>query len=165
MIEVRKVLAVDYETIHNLANRTWYATYLSILSQEQLEYMLEMMYRQAAFTEQLSVKNHHFLLAAEGGTPLGFASYELNHLSETARIHKLYVVPEAQGKGVGRKLLSIIENEAIKNSNDKIILNVNRFNKAVNFYLRTGFVKIGEEDIDIGNGYLMEDFVMRKEIR
>lgn len=165
MIEVRKASSEDYNIIRELADRTWYPTYLSILSQEQLDYMLEMMYSPAAYTEQLSIKNHHFLLASEEGTFLGFASYELNYHSETAKIHKLYVVPEAQGKGVGQKLLSVIENEALKNTNDKIVLNVNRFNKAVNFYQKAGFEKAGEEDINIGNGYLMEDFIMRKEIR
>lgn len=165
MIEVRKAASDDYKTIRELADRTWYPTYLSILSREQLDYMMELMYSPAAFTEQLSLKNHHFLLASEDGIFLGFASYELNYHSETAKIHKLYVVPEAQGKGVGQKLLSVIENEALKNSNDKIVLNVNRFNKAINFYQKAGFEKAGEEDINIGNGYLMEDFIMRKEIR
>ena len=165
MIEIRKAASEDYEIIRGLADRTWYNTYLSILAQEQLDYMMEMMYSLSAFTEQISVKNHHFLLASEDGVFLGFASYELNYHSGTAKIHKLYVVPEAQGKGVGQKLLTIIENVALKNSNDKIVLNVNRFNKAVNFYRKAGFEKAGEEDINIGNGYLMEDFIMSKAIR
>ncbi|WP_294819316.1 GNAT family N-acetyltransferase [uncultured Flavobacterium sp.] len=165
MIEIRKASAEDYVTIRELADRTWYPTYGAILSQEQLDFMIDMMYSQAAFTEQLSIKNHHFLLAAENGVPMGFASYELNYLSQTAKVHKLYVVPEAQGKGVGQKLLSIIENEALKNGNDTIVLNVNRFNKAVHFYLKSGFEKTGEEDISIGNGYLMEDFIMTKGLR
>lgn len=164
MIEVRKASTEDYEIIRDLANRTWFTTYSEILSQEQLDYMLEMMYSLQAYTEQILIKSHHFLLASEEGIFFGFASYELNYHSETAKIHKLYVVPEAQGKGVGQKLLSVIQNEALKNSNDKIVLNVNRFNKAVNFYQKAGFEKAGEEDINIGNGYLMEDFIMRKEL-
>ncbi|MCW4470163.1 GNAT family N-acetyltransferase [Flavobacterium sp. MFBS3-15] len=164
MIEVRKALYEDYNIIREIADRTWYTTYLSILSSEQLDYMLEMMYSPAAFSEQILIKNHHFLLASENGNILGFASYELNYYTETAKVHKLYVVPEAQGKGVGQKLLSVIEKEALKNNNDKIVLNVNRFNKAVNFYKKAGFEKAGEEDINIGNGYLMEDFIMKKEL-
>tara|TARA_B100001105_G_C22224764_1_gene371251 strand:+ start:165 stop:662 length:498 start_codon:yes stop_codon:yes gene_type:complete len=164
MIEVRKALFEDYNIIREIADRTWYTTYLSILSSEQLDYMLEMMYSPAAFSEQILIKNHHFLLASENGNILGFASYELNYHTETAKVHKLYVVPEAQGKGVGQKLLSVIEHEALKNNNDKIVLNVNRFNKAVNFYKKAGFEKAGEEDINIGNGYLMEDFIMKKEL-
>lgn len=164
-MEIRKASPEDYTVIRNLADRTWHHTYLPILSQEQVDYMLELMYSNEAYTEQVSVKGHHFLLASEDDVFLGFASYELNYLSETTKIHKLYVLPEAQGKGAGQKLLAIIENEAAKNNNDTIILNVNRYNKAMNFYQKAGFEKIGEEDINIGNGYLMEDFIMRKDIR
>ncbi|MEL1245860.1 GNAT family N-acetyltransferase [Flavobacterium sp. DGU11] len=165
MIEIRKASLDDYTVIREIAGRTWPDTYLPILTREQIGYMLDMMYSLQAYTEQLLVKGHHFLLAADDGVFLGFASYEVNHSSETTRIHKLYVLPEAQGKGIGQKLIALIENEAAKNTNDKIVLNVNRYNKAVEFYLKSGFVKAGEEDINIGSGYLMEDFIMRKDIK
>lgn len=164
MIDIRKASLEDYDTIHSLAQRTWYPTYLPILSREQLDYMLEMMYSLNAVTEQISINGHHFLLANEGAEFLGFASYELNYLTDTTKLHKLYITPESQGRGVGAKLLSIIENEARKNNNDKLILNVNRYNPAVNFYQKTGFEKIREEDIGIGNGYLMEDYIMAKNL-
>ncbi len=49
--------------------------------------------------------------------------------------------------------------------NVKIIeLNVNRFNSAVEFYLKKGF-KIKEEvDLEVGQGFYMNDFVMRYEL-
>ena len=43
-----------------------------------------------------------------------------------------------------------------------LTLNVNRFNKAIDFYLKNGFKIIKEENIEIGNGFLMEDYVMEK---
>ncbi|AWH85718.1 GNAT family N-acetyltransferase [Flavobacterium album] len=165
MIEVRKASLDDYPVIQGIAHNTWQHTYLPILSQGQVDYMLDMMYSAEAYREQVSEKGHHFLLASESDAFLGFASYELNYSPEITKIHKLYVLPEAQGKGIGQKLLAVIENEASKNTNDKIVLNVNRYNKAVNFYQKSGFIKIGEEDINIGNGYLMEDFIMQKFIK
>jgi GNAT superfamily N-acetyltransferase len=122
------------------------------------------MYSLDAITEQMAIKGHHFLLAAEGGEYLGFASYEVNYKYEVTKIHKLYVLPQTQGKGVGKTLVTVIENAAKAHSNDKLLLNVNRYNPAVNFYLKTGFVKVGEEDINIGNGYLMEDYIMQKQL-
>jgi ribosomal protein S18 acetylase RimI-like enzyme len=74
------------------------------------------------------------------------------------------MLPQAQGKGIGRQLLTVIENAALQNNNDTILVNVNRYNTAVTFYEKTGFVKVREEDIAIGNGYLMEDFVMAKQL-
>lgn len=164
MMQIRKAALEDFEIINELAVNTWHDAYDKILSSEQVNYMLEMMYSLNAITEQILVKGHHFLLLSEDDTYLGFASYELNYLSGTTKLHKLYVLPETQGKGAGRLLVSKIEQEAAKNGNDKVSLNVNRYNPAVNFYLKNGYAKVKEEDINIGNGYLMEDFVMEKQL-
>lgn len=161
-MEIRKAGLDDFKIINDLALKTWYDTYTTILSPEQLEYMLKEMYSLEAFTEQIAVKGHHFLLLSENDRYLGFASYELNYTSGTTKLHKLYVLPETQGKGAGRLLITTIESLAKKNGNDKVSLNVNRYNDAVKFYIKNGFEKAGEEDINIGNGYLMEDFIMEK---
>lgn len=163
-MKIRNADIGDFKIINDLALKTWYDTYSSILSPEQLEYMLKAMYSLEAFTEQIAIKGHHFLLLTEDDNYLGFASYELNYLSGVTKLHKLYVLPETQGRGAGRLLISKIENFAKNNGNDKITLNVNRYNNAVNFYLKNGFSKAGEENINIGNGYLMEDFIMEKEL-
>lgn len=164
MIEVIKGSPDDYTVIRSLAEVIWPHTYSSILSPEQLDYMFDMMYSKRAFEEQLSLKNHHFLLAKDEEKFVGFASYEINSRPDTTKIHKLYVLPDAQGKGVGNILVSRIENIARQHANSCITLNVNRFNPAVKFYLKAGFTKAGQEDISIGNGYLMEDYIMQKEV-
>lgn len=163
-MKIRNADIGDFKIINDLALKTWYDTYSSILSPEQLEYMLNSMYSLEAFTEQLAIKGHHFLLLTEDDKYLGFASYELNYLSGVTKLHKLYVLPETQGRGAGRLLISKIEDAAKRNGNSKVTLNVNRYNNAVNFYLKNGFFKAGEEDINIGNGYLMEDFIMEKDL-
>lgn len=161
MIEVIKADLADFEIVNGLARRVWGPTYKHILSEPQLEYMFDMMYSNKSYNEQITIKNHHFLLVKDGEEFLGFASYELNYRFETTKVHKIYILPEAQGKGVGKILMNRIITLAKKHQNDKITLNVNRYNTAVKFYEGLGFVKIGEEDIDIGNGYLMEDFIMQ----
>jgi len=163
-MEIRKASLLDYTTIHTIALPVWDATYKAILTDEQMEYMLNLMYSEEAITEQIAVKGHKFLLAEDGGEYLGFASYELNHLSETTKIHKLYVLPQAHGKGIGKALVTVIENAAKKSSNDKVVLNVNKFNPAINFYLKYGFTNMGDDIIDIGNGYVMDDYLMMKQL-
>jgi diamine N-acetyltransferase len=161
MIEVIKADLADFETVNGLAKRVWVPTYKHILSEPQLEYMFDMMYSRTAYNEQVTLKNHHFLLVKVDNEFLGFASYELNYRYETTKVHKIYIVPEAQGKSVGKILMNRIIMLAKQHQNDKIVLNVNRYNTAVKFYESMGFIKVGEEDIDIGNGYLMEDFTMQ----
>jgi ribosomal protein S18 acetylase RimI-like enzyme len=164
MIEVLKVGPKDYKLVHGLAQKVWPQTYKNILSPEQIDYMFSLMYSNEAYLDQINVQGHHFLVVKEGGEYLGFASYELNYHYQTTKIHKIYVLPQTQGKGIGRVLLTAIENIAARNDNTIVSLNVNRYNPAIGFYEKVGFEKAGEEDINIGNGYLMEDYIMEKKI-
>jgi GNAT superfamily N-acetyltransferase len=152
------------EIIQDLAKAIWPDAYGAILSQEQLEYMMEMMYSLDSLENQLK-NNIFFLLAKEENDFIGFASYELNFQnSNKTKIHKLYVLPTIQGKGVGKNLILHIQEVAKKNSNAALILNVNKYNKAKDFYLHNQFEIADSLVVDIGNGYVMDDFVMEKKI-
>ena len=152
------------EIIQDLAKAIWPDAYGAILSQEQLEYMMEMMYSLDSLENQLK-NNNVFLLAKEENDFIGFASYELNfQKSNKTKIHKLYVLPTIQGKGVGKNLILYIQEIAKKNSNAALILNVNKYNKAKDFYLHNQFEIADSLVVDIGNGYVMDDFVMEKKI-
>ncbi|MDB4515960.1 GNAT family N-acetyltransferase, partial [Crocinitomicaceae bacterium] len=85
--------------------------------------------------------------------------------ADILRIHKLYILPESNGKGLGRVLLNKAIDVAFDLDLHTLHLNVNRFNDAVEFYKHCGFKIIGEEDIDIGKGYLMEDFIMTLKLK
>ncbi len=152
------------EIIQDLAKAIWPDAYGAILSQEQLEYMMEMMYSLDSLENQLK-NNIVFLLVKEENDFIGFASYELNFQnSNKTKIHKLYVLPTIQGKGVGKNLILHIQEIAMKNTNSALILNVNKYNKAKDFYLHNQFEIADSLVVDIGNGYVMDDFVMEKNI-
>ncbi len=155
--------------IDSIARRTWPSAYGEILPPGQIEYMLRMMYSDAALREQMSSKQHKFVLAetvaesaAElGGISVGFASFQLDFPEPgTTKLHKLYVLPEAQQLGVGKRLVRHIR-ETVMATQHALTLNVNKNNRARSFYARLGFQVVAEEVIDIGNGYLMDDVVMR----
>lgn len=164
MITIVEATENDYGTIRAIAHQVWPVAYGEIISKMQLDYMLEAFYNDAALKG--SVKNgHRFLLAVEGDKILGFASYQHNYRNGAiTKIPKIYILPETQGKGIGKSLIDFIENLARQNNAKILTLNVNRFNKALHFYQRLGFKITAEEDIEIGNGYLMEDYVMEKEL-
>ncbi|MGV1012645.1 MAG: GNAT family N-acetyltransferase [Flavobacterium sp.] len=152
------------EIIQDLAKAIWPDAYGAILSQEQLEYMMEMMYSLDSLENQLK-NNNVFLLVKEENDFIGFASYELNFQnSNKTKIHKLYILPTIQGKGVGKNLILYIQEIAKKNSSAALILNVNKYNKAKDFYLHNQFEIADSLVVDIGNGYVMDDFVMEKMI-
>lgn len=149
--------------IQSLSDRIWPSTFLDILTQEQIVYMMDMMYSTDSLEKQMKESGHHYLLAKDDDEYLGYVSYELNYKnSGTTKIHKIYVLPSTQGKGIGRLFIDTVGDIAKTNNDSKLSLNVNRFNKAIDFYQRIGFEIIGREDINIGNGFLMEDYIMNK---
>jgi GNAT superfamily N-acetyltransferase len=158
---IRSASEVDIPFIRTIAHTTWPVAYGAILSAEQLAYMLDRMYAEEVLREQLLVKGHLFLLAEENGTVQGFTGFEHTYQGTAhTRLHKLYVLPEAQGKAVGRMLLNAVVEQAKVAGDTGVELNVNRFNPAKDFYLKHGFRVERDEVIDIGQGHVMDDHVM-----
>ncbi|MDR2956386.1 MAG: GNAT family N-acetyltransferase [Prevotella sp.] len=150
--------------IKSLSDKVWPVTFRDILSEEQIKYMMNMMYSEDSLRKQMK-EGHHYLLAEEDGEYLGYLSYELNYKgSDITKVHKIYVLSSLQGRGVGRFFIDKAGEIAKNNNNKELLLNVNRFNRAIDFYKRVGFEIVRNEDIDIGNGFLMEDYVMNKKI-
>ncbi len=104
-----------------------------------------------------------FILACENNEPVGFASYQ-EIKPFVFKLHKLYVLPSQQGKGTGRFLLDRIMAAIKPVGKATLQLQVNRENKARHFYEKLGFTIIDEIDLDIGNGFFMNDYVMEKKI-
>jgi ribosomal protein S18 acetylase RimI-like enzyme len=160
MILLRKAKEDDLPVICNLAERIWPQTYSAYISGDQLRYMLDLMYNEGELLSQLQ-KGHIFLIAEEEEKEVGFASYSLiDPENKGYKLHKIYVLPEMHGKGVGKILMNEVINQALRKGGKTLELNVNRNNKAKDFYLKAGF-KIKETvDIAIGNGFFMNDYVM-----
>lgn len=146
--------------VKNLAYKIWPNAYETILSKAQLDYMLEMIYSIDSLEKQFN-NGHIFLLIEDNQNFIGFASYEINcNNSNKTKLQKLYVLPEIQGKGIGKQVIDYIKEKVVLSNNLALFLNVNKFNKAKDFYQKYGFQIIKEEVIDIGNNYIMDDYVM-----
>lgn len=155
------------EVIQKIAIESWKITYSEILSKEQFDYMIDMMYSEIALQKQMTEQNQHFLLIEDDKSSLycGFISYELNYKNQLkTKIHKLYLLPRFKGKGLGRLLIDKVASIALASDNSSLSLNMNRNNKSFGFYNKMGFEIVGEEDINIGNNYLMEDYILEKKI-
>lgn len=158
MITIQKVSVKDIGTIRSLAERVWPSTYKEILSEGQVEYMMDLFYSISSLEEQF--KKHSFLIAYADDEPVGFASFSL--LGEGVyKLHKIYIDTAFQGRGLGKLLIDYILNDLRALGAAALELNVNRNNRAKFFYERLGFEVFREEDIDIGQGYWMNDYVMR----
>jgi N-acetylglutamate synthase-like GNAT family acetyltransferase len=155
----------DVPRIREIAEITWPVTYSEIITSEQIDFMLNWMYDTTTISNAINSSNQDFIVLIKEGEIIGFSGIEHNYENQLiTRIHKLYVLPENQGKNIGLKLFQYAENLTKSMNLNRVFLNVNRFNKAKNFYEKIGMNICKVEDIEIGNGYLMEDFVMEKNL-
>ena len=165
-MEVKKVGIEAIPVIQSLAHTTWAVAYKNILSDAQMSYMLEMSYSTAALQDQIENQQHQFILILVDDIPAGFASYSLkpDNTGRTFKLHKIYIDPGQQARGIGKTLLNYIRFDIISHGAKQLELNVNRQNKALGFYKKMGFTIIAEKDISIGNGYFMNDYIMRLDL-
>jgi GNAT superfamily N-acetyltransferase len=165
LVKIVTAGADEIPTIRDIACRTWPTAYGEILTPGQIAYMLDAMYSEHTLLKQMERAGHRFLLAKLDEAAVGYLGYELDaDVPGITRIHKLYALPTVHGRGVGHALLNAVIAIVGSFGQDRLRLNVNRYNPSVRFYERQGFVKIGQEDIDIGGGYYMNDFVMELRI-
>lgn len=162
MHTIRHTTTADIPLIRELTFKVWPQTYRDILTSEQIDYMLEMMYSPSSLEKQMQ-DGCSFIIVYDNEQPVGFASYQLTR-EEVAKLHKIYVLPSQQGKGTGNFMLNYIIEQVKKLGAVSLQLQVNRNNTAKLFYEKKGFAVIEEADFDIGNGYYMNDYVMEKKL-
>ncbi len=155
----------EYEKWREIAEEIWRTTYSRILSELQIEYMLQEMYSKFQFEFSLSNDNHKLQWIQFNSKPIGFFHGEMLDVEiKTFKIHKLYIKRQFQGSGIGTLCINFIENLA-KNLNTKIlILHVNKYNTACQFYLKLNFTIKEDAIIDIGKGFVMDDYILTKKL-
>ena len=161
--QIRNADQTDVHVISLLAHAIWPDTYGSILNDAQLNYMLNYFYSEDSLKKQMD-DGQHFLLALSNAETVGFASYSHSNKTGLYKVHKLYVHPMLHGHGFGKKLLDRIIKDVKPKGGTRLSLNVNRNNRAISFYEKYGFRKVGEEDVAIGEGYFQNDYVMEMDI-
>jgi diamine N-acetyltransferase len=159
MLSIRKATTADIGLIRQLTMEVWPATYVPIVGEEQVAYMLQQFYAPESLAAQME-QGHRFILAFSNGDAVAFASYSEIE-PRIYKLHKLYILPSQQGMGVGRFMINYIVGDIKSTGATALHLNVNRYNhSAIAFYERLNFKQLRTEDIDIGSGYFMNDYVL-----
>jgi len=162
-IRLRRAQLSDIATVQRLAHAIWHAHYPSMLSREQIDYMLARGYSDEALAAFVMDPARGLALAEDDGEPVGFAAWYPPDEPATLKLDKLYVVPRLHGSGIGRILIEHVAEVARAAGCRTLILNVNRNNTgAVRAYERCGFAICETGDFPIGNGFVMADYVMAR---
>ncbi|MEW6590055.1 MAG: GNAT family N-acetyltransferase [Pseudomonadota bacterium] len=151
--------AVD--AVAALARVVWQATYPGLITQAQIDAMLADRYAASRIRAQLDAPDHAWRVVLADGAPVGFAHACLDETG--CKLDKLYVHPEHQRRGLGQALLGAVEAWARERQAPRLWLQVNRGNEAaIRAYARYGFAIFESRVFDIGNGFVMDDYLMEK---
>ena len=153
----------ELNILRGVAFKVWPQTFENILSKEQIEYMMDMMYSPSVLTEELA-NDIHFEIIIINGEPSGYISYsKYDKEPDTAKLHKVYLLPGFHGLGVGQMMLDHAQMQCKKLGFDNILLTVNKHNeRAIKAYKRNGFIVTAAVKTPIGSGFYMDDYIMQK---
>jgi ribosomal protein S18 acetylase RimI-like enzyme len=161
-VRIERARRQDLPEIIALARLIWRASYPGIISREQIEFMLDWMYDLKKLEAELE-SGICFVRLMAGAGLVGFASFGPEH--EEMKLHKIYIHPDWQRRGLGSRLLKHVETEAMARGFKKLILGVNKQNRpAIEAYQKNGFRIRTSIISQIGNGFVMDDYVMEKSL-
>lgn len=162
-VEIRSVTPPDVPAIAALAREIWQATYPGIITQEQIDFMLEQRYGHERLYDDLEDLHKWLDQAFVDGRRIGFAFSEI--YKGEFKLDKLYIHPDVQRRGVGGQLIANVAERAKREGYPCVILQVNKRNvNAIDSYKKYGFAVREATVDDIGHGYVMDDYVMEKKL-
>jgi GNAT superfamily N-acetyltransferase len=155
----------DLPALAELAGVIWRASYPGIISREQIEYMLAHMYGPETLRNEIHSQGIRFYRLLHNEQFCGFASLGPTQTPRVMKLHKLYLLPDFHGRGFGSLLLKHCAAEARRLGAGRLILAVNKGNsRAIAAYQRNGFAVAESVVTDIGGGFVMDDYIMGKDL-
>lgn len=155
----------DFATVARLGDSIWRAHYSKLISMAQIEYMLAGRYSPLRLSRYVNAADRWLYLLKIEDRPVGYCSYALTDKAGELKLEQLYLLPELHGRGLGRFMLNHVETHARELGCESIMLTVNKGNAtSIAVYDRAGFLVRESAIFDIGNGYVMDDFVMVKRL-
>ncbi|NJX16645.1 GNAT family N-acetyltransferase [Tamlana crocina] len=161
MIEISLAKSTEhYKTIEVLAYTIWNDHYIPIIGKAQVDYMLEKFQSAAAIENQIADGFEYYLLIYKSET-VGYLAIKPEE--SALFLSKIYVLPHYRGQKIGKKAMDFVEKHAKDSGKTHIRLTVNKNNvQSVEVYKKLGFKLVGPIVIDIGHGFVMDDFEMVK---
>lgn len=165
------ITEADLPVLRDLAGAIWRQHYTGIIPAAQIEFMLMARFDDESLREQLRAKDRWLELLRVSGTPVGYCSCELTDAESgktgpsALKLGQLYVLESHRRRGLGGIMLRHVDRRARVLGSSTLWLQVNKRNTgAIGFYRAAGFEVIREAVFDIGGGFVMDDYVMAKQV-
>lgn len=165
MVEFRRVLAMeDVKEVARLAGEIWNEHYVSIIGQEQVDYMVDKFQSESAVARQV-VEDYEYYLILHHGEAVGYVAIIPEPDTARLMLSKIYIHKRMRGQGLGNSALAFVENRCRALQCRILWLTVNKHNqRSIAWYEHVGFTNVGSTIQDIGAGFVMDDFKMEKAV-
>ncbi|MEN0046826.1 MAG: GNAT family N-acetyltransferase [Bacteroidota bacterium] len=166
-VQIQQATLADLDELLSFAKSNFILTYAHLNDPQNFQAYLDKAFSRANFQVEMEAPNTQFYLLKKGGELLGYIKLNFNkrvknlNADESVEMERIYVKPEAKGKGYGKILIETAKKVATEQAKKIIWLGVWENNpKAIGFYRKMGFEQFGEHVFMIGaevqNDYLMK---------
>jgi diamine N-acetyltransferase len=150
----------DVNNVAELAAIIWNEYFPAIIGQPQVDYMLKKFQSSEAIKAQI-VSGYDYYLIHNGQGNIGYIGLVAGQGQSGMQISKFYIFKDYRGQGIARQVLTQIIEISKKQGYIRLFLTVNKYNHhSIAAYNKLGFNTIQETIMDIGNGFVMDDYVM-----
>jgi len=157
MNEPKLVRSHDFSIIEKLARGIWHRHYVPMIGAPQVEYMLEKFYSKEALALQ-QMQGQQFWMIYLDERPCGYIGIS-EQQSDECFLHKFYIDTSLHRHGIGSMVFALLIAAYPKTSTIRLQVNINNY-KSINFYFKCGFTIESRLVVDIGNGFVMDDYIM-----
>lgn len=161
MVSIEKVISDgELREVAELAEKIWHEFFPSVISEGQIDYMVEKFQSYGAMKNQTAFQDYCYLAVRNDGELCGYIGVKPEK-DDRFFLSKLYLRKDMRGKGIASQMMRKVFEEARNASKKSVYLTVNKHNThAVEVYRKTGFVTVDSVVTDIGNGFVMDDYIM-----
>ncbi len=165
-VEIKKIKSYpELRKIAVLADEIWHECYGELLGQGQVDYMVEKFQSLDAMTEQIEFQKYTYLSVCENGELCGYLGIKPED-DDRLFLSKFYLHKDYRGRGIATAMMNYIFDEARKIGKKRVYLTVNKHNyHAIDVYKKIGYTVADTAVTDIGGGYVMDDYIMEREVK
>ncbi|CAM4228121.1 ribosomal protein S18 acetylase RimI-like enzyme [Paenibacillus endophyticus] len=157
-------IAEEIAVVAQLAAAIWREYYVSIITMEQIEYMIGKYQSISAITDQIDHQGYEYYFIHNGESVVGYLS--VREEEGKLFLSKFYISKEHRGRGYASHASAFLEQLCKDRNLSHIWLTVNRDNESsIAIYEKKGFQIVQEQIADIGNGFVMDDFIMGRIVK
>ena len=159
-VTIKKVSSdTELKEVAVLADEIWHECFVDIISLGQIDYMVEKFQSYKAMTKQIIDQDYSYYAVREDEELCGYLAVKPEKDGRFF-LSKLYLRKDKRGRGIASMMLKKAFEEAKNSGKNRVYLTVNKHNDhAIEVYKKTGFVVADEAVTDIGNGYVMDDYI------